>query len=198
MPPSGSATWSRCSAWACRVRSSRRRRARRARGHRCRSRCGAVAKSRCSWVQIARSIPTAGSVAEAIKYMTGGRGADVCIEVSGATPALADAIRAVAYSSPRRRDGLLPGRGARLVLGDEFHHNRVELICSQISGVSPAASHRWTKPRLWRTAVALQYASAEPAAADHPYGRIRRGAGAVRAARCGRTRHVAVGPDFGA
>ena len=25
------------------------------------------------------------------------------------------------------------------------------------AGVSPAASHRWNKPRLWQTAVRLQY-----------------------------------------
>lgn len=34
-----------------------------------------------------------GSIAERIKSETGGRGADVCIEVSGAAPALAEAIR---------------------------------------------------------------------------------------------------------
>ena len=37
-----------------------------------------------------------GGAAERIKAMTDGRGADVCIEVSGAAPALAAAIRAVA------------------------------------------------------------------------------------------------------
>jgi threonine dehydrogenase-like Zn-dependent dehydrogenase len=43
-----------------------------------------------------------------------------------------------------------------LHLGDEFHHNRIELISSQISGVAPEASHRWSKLRLWQTAVRLQ------------------------------------------
>ena len=101
--------------------------------------------------------PTAGSVAELIKSETGGRGADVCIEVSGAAPALAEAIRTVAYSSRVIAMGFFQGEARGLQLGEEFHHNRIELICSQISGVSPAASHRWSKPRLWQTAVRLHH-----------------------------------------
>lgn len=44
-----------------------------------------------------------------------------------------------------------------LRLGDEFHHNRIELISTQISGVAPEGSHRWSKPRLWKAAVELQH-----------------------------------------
>ncbi|MDQ8757110.1 zinc-binding dehydrogenase [Sphingosinicella sp. LHD-64] len=101
--------------------------------------------------------PGAGGAAEAIKDMTGGRGADVCIEVSGAAPALADAIRAVAYASRVVVMGFFQGEVRGLELGAEYHHNRVELVCSQISGVAPEASHRWSKPRLWRTAIELQH-----------------------------------------
>jgi len=103
--------------------------------------------------------PTVTPVAEAIKEMTGGRGADACIEVSGAPPALADAIRSVAYSARVVAMGFFQGEVAGLRLGEEFHHNRVQLICSQISGVAPDASYRWSKPRLWRTAVELQHRS---------------------------------------
>ena len=99
----------------------------------------------------------ASAAAEAIKDMTGGKGADVCIEVSGAAPALTDAIRAVAYASRVVAMGFYQGEVAGLRLGDEFHHNRIELVSSQISGVAPAASHRWSKPRLWRAAVELQH-----------------------------------------
>jgi threonine dehydrogenase-like Zn-dependent dehydrogenase len=99
----------------------------------------------------------AADAAEAIKAETGGRGADVCIEVSGAPPALAEAIRAVAYSARVVAMGFFQGDVAGLRLGEEFHHNRVQLICSQISGVAPEASYRWSKPRLWRTAVELQH-----------------------------------------
>jgi threonine dehydrogenase-like Zn-dependent dehydrogenase len=95
--------------------------------------------------------------AEQIKALTNGRGADSCIEVSGAAPALSEAIRAVAYSSRVVAMGFFQGEIAGLRLGEEFHHNRVQLICSQISGVAPEASYRWSKPRLWRTAIELQH-----------------------------------------
>lgn len=97
------------------------------------------------------------AAAEAIKAETGGRGADVCIEVSGAPQALAEAIRAVAYSARVVAMGFFQGEVAGLRLGEEFHHNRIQLICSQISGVAPEASYRWSKPRLWRTAIELQH-----------------------------------------
>ncbi|MBW8812277.1 MAG: zinc-binding dehydrogenase [Caulobacterales bacterium] len=101
--------------------------------------------------------PGQGSPAEAIKAMTGGRGADACIEVSGFPPALAEAIRAVAYSSRVVAMGFFQGEAQGLRLGEEFHHNRVQLVCSQISGVAPEASYRWSKLRLWQTAVRLQH-----------------------------------------
>lgn len=103
------------------------------------------------------AIPAAGA-AEAIKDATGGRGADACIEVSGVAAALHEAVRAVAYSARVVAMGFFQGEAAGLRLGEEFHHNRVQLICSQISGVAAEASYRWTKPRLWRTAVELQAA----------------------------------------
>jgi threonine dehydrogenase-like Zn-dependent dehydrogenase len=102
--------------------------------------------------------PSSVSVAEAIKELTEGKGADACIEVSGAAPALSEAIRSVAYSARVVAMGFFQGEVAGLRLGEEFHHNRVQLICSQISGVAPEASYRWSKPRLWRTAVELQHA----------------------------------------
>lgn len=101
--------------------------------------------------------PSAGSISDAIKGETGGRGADICIEVSGAAPALAEAMRTVAYASRVVAMGFFQGEARGLQLGDEFHHNRIELISSQISGVAPEASHRWSKLRLWQTAVRLQH-----------------------------------------
>jgi len=101
--------------------------------------------------------PSSLSVAEAIKELTQGKGADACIEVSGAAPALAEAIRSVAYSARVVALGFFQGELAGLRLGEEFHHNRVQLICSQIGGVAPDASYRWSKPRLWRSAIELQH-----------------------------------------
>ena len=104
---------------------------------------------------VAHAIPPE-NAAETIKELTQNRGADACIEVSGAAPALSEAIRAVAYSSRVVAMGFFQGELSGVRLGDEFHHNRVELVCSQISGTAPEAMHRWSKPRLWRTAIELQ------------------------------------------
>jgi 2-desacetyl-2-hydroxyethyl bacteriochlorophyllide A dehydrogenase len=100
--------------------------------------------------------PAGGGVAEAIKARTDGRGADVTIEVSGVAAALHEAIRATAYSARVVALGFFQGAPTGLALGDEFHHNRVSLISSQISGVAPEQSYRWDKPRLARTVMALQ------------------------------------------
>jgi threonine dehydrogenase-like Zn-dependent dehydrogenase len=94
--------------------------------------------------------------AETIKTLTTGLGADICIEVSGSTRALQEAIRAVAYSARVVAMGFFQGEAQGLYLGDEFHHNRINLVCSQISGVAPEISNRWNKLRLWQTAVRLQ------------------------------------------
>lgn len=89
-----------------------------------------------------------GSAAEAIKQLTGGRGADVCIEASGSTAALNEAVRACAYSSKVVAMGFFQGEARGLFLGEEFHHNRIDIVCSQISGVNPALRHRWDAARL--------------------------------------------------
>ena len=101
---------------------------------------------------------TQGSVAERIRELTGGRGADACLEVTGSYRALHEAIRSVAYSSRVCAAGFMQGDGVGLRLGEEFHHNRVQLVCSQISGVAPALQHRWDAYRLARTAMDLAVA----------------------------------------
>jgi threonine dehydrogenase-like Zn-dependent dehydrogenase len=96
------------------------------------------------------------AVAETIRAETAGRGADVCLEVTGSTAALNEAIRAAAYSARVVAMGFFQGEAAGLRLGEEFHHNRVSVVCSQISGTSPELSYRWDRLRLWQTAIRLQ------------------------------------------
>ncbi len=93
--------------------------------------------------------------AEEIKRLTGGRGADVCIESSGSTHALNEAVRACAYNSKVVAKGFYQGHAAGLFLGEEFHHNRVQIICSQISGVRPDLVGRWNPDRLAQTFMGL-------------------------------------------
>jgi threonine dehydrogenase-like Zn-dependent dehydrogenase len=98
---------------------------------------------------------TKASPAEEIKALTENRGADVCIEISGSYRALHEAIRSTAYNSKVVSSGFYQGEGTGLFLGEEFHHNRVNVVSSQIFGVSLALDHRWTVGRLERTVMSL-------------------------------------------
>ncbi len=93
--------------------------------------------------------------AEAIKAFTGGRGADICIEASGSTVALNEAVRACAYSAKVVAMGFFQGEARSLTLGEEFHHNRINIVGSQISGVNPTLKYRWDGLRLAQTFMGL-------------------------------------------
>jgi 2-desacetyl-2-hydroxyethyl bacteriochlorophyllide A dehydrogenase len=95
------------------------------------------------------------SPAEEIKRLSEGRGADVSVEISGSYPALHEAIRSTAYNSKVVSAGFFQGDGSGLFLGEEFHHNRIRVVCSQISGLSPTLDHRWSVERLERTVMSL-------------------------------------------
>jgi threonine dehydrogenase-like Zn-dependent dehydrogenase len=97
-----------------------------------------------------------GPAAEAIKDVTHGRGADVCFEVSGSTAALNEAVRAAAYSARVVAMGFFQGEATGLSLGEEFHHNRINLVGSQISGTDPELKYRWDDLRLAHTILRLQ------------------------------------------
>jgi threonine dehydrogenase-like Zn-dependent dehydrogenase len=96
------------------------------------------------------------SPAEIIKELTRGRGADVTFEASGSAHALHEAVRATAYSARVVALGFYQGQAQGLSLGEEFHHNRISIVCSQISNVDPALSYRWDRLRLIHTIMDLQ------------------------------------------
>lgn len=96
------------------------------------------------------------SPAEEIKNISGSIGADVCIEASGSPAALNEAIRAAAYNAKVITLGFFQDEAKGLFLGEEFHHNRVQIICSQIGGLAPRYSYRWDRARLDRTIMNLQ------------------------------------------
>jgi len=93
-----------------------------------------------------------------IKEGTRGRGADTVIEATGSDSALNEAIRSVAYAGRVVSLGFYQNNAQGLYLGEEFHHNRVQILCSQIGAVNPALSYRWDVPRLEHTVMALQEA----------------------------------------
>ncbi|MBP3964716.1 zinc-dependent alcohol dehydrogenase [Paenibacillus lignilyticus] len=96
-----------------------------------------------------------GDVASRIKELTGGRGADIAIEISGASGALHEAIRSVVYNGRVVTAGFYQGGAKDLYLGEEFHHNRVQLIGSQISGINLQLTNRWDRLRMERTIMEL-------------------------------------------
>lgn len=97
-----------------------------------------------------------GSPAEQVKRLTQGRGADVVIECTGAAAALHESVRACAYNARVVALGFVQGGAEALRLGEEFHHNRIQIICSQIGNVDPALSQRWNRLRLIHTIMELQ------------------------------------------
>jgi 2-desacetyl-2-hydroxyethyl bacteriochlorophyllide A dehydrogenase len=91
-----------------------------------------------------------------IRKLTENRGADVCIEISGFTPALHEAVRATCYSGRVVCSGFFQGNANGLFLGEEFHHNRINIVGSQIFGVNPSLTYRWNKLRMEQTIMELQ------------------------------------------
>jgi 2-desacetyl-2-hydroxyethyl bacteriochlorophyllide A dehydrogenase len=116
-------------------------------------------------LELARSVgaelvvdASAGPAAETIREITDGRGADVVIDLTGSAAALHEAIRSAAYAARVVVAGFVQGDATGLRLGEEFHHNRIELVSSQIANVPPRLAQRWTPLRLERTIVDLHAA----------------------------------------
>ncbi|MEV0597476.1 zinc-dependent alcohol dehydrogenase [Nonomuraea cavernae] len=94
-----------------------------------------------------------GSVAEYVRKRI--EGADTAIELSGSHQGLHEAIRTVRRGGRVVAAGFYQGDGIGLRLGEEFHHNQVQLVSSQIGGVASWLAHRWDVERLQRTFMEL-------------------------------------------
>lgn len=95
-----------------------------------------------------------GGSGAAIREWSGG-GVDAAIELSGSDRALHEAVRSVVVDGVVAASGFYQGGAEHLRLGEEFHHNRVRIVASQISGVPVALGSRWGQPRLVRTFMGL-------------------------------------------
>lgn len=91
----------------------------------------------------------------AVRKLTNNRGADVVFELSASDRALNEAIRAVCYNGKVIVLSWYPGTLPNVYLGREFHHNRIQLICSQTGGIRPELSHRWSLSRRMAAVLAL-------------------------------------------
>ncbi|WP_407359553.1 zinc-binding alcohol dehydrogenase [Microbacterium sp. LBN7] len=98
-----------------------------------------------------------GGAGERIRELTGG-GADSAIELSGTDRALHEAVRSVVTEGLVAASGFYQGGASNLRLGEEFHHNRVRIVASQISGVPVSLGGRWNQARLVRTVMGLVFA----------------------------------------
>jgi 2-desacetyl-2-hydroxyethyl bacteriochlorophyllide A dehydrogenase len=86
-----------------------------------------------------------------LRRQDGNRGIDVAIELSGTYRALHEAIRCVGPGGTVVAAGFYQGGGVGLRLGEEFHHNSVRLIASQIGAVAAGLAPRWDVERLHLT-----------------------------------------------
>lgn len=99
--------------------------------------------------------PFADKVAETVRGLTAGRGADAVIEVSGAAPALHEAIRTAGYNGTVVAMSWYGGSFETLSLSGEFHHNRTRIISSQVGATNPYLGPLWSVGR--RAAIARAF-----------------------------------------
>jgi 2-desacetyl-2-hydroxyethyl bacteriochlorophyllide A dehydrogenase len=79
-------------------------------------------------------------VARELKQRLGAEGIAVVFECSGSTRALQEAIRTVRRRGRVVAVGFYQGEATGLFLGDEFHHNGVEIRSAQIGNIHPSWS----------------------------------------------------------
>ena len=87
--------------------------------------------------------------------------ADVAIETSGATAGLHDAVAAAGLGGTVVTVGFYQGGAPELRLGEEWHHNRLDMVSSMGAWGAPHRSApAWDRPRVLRTVVGLLAAGA--------------------------------------
>jgi 2-desacetyl-2-hydroxyethyl bacteriochlorophyllide A dehydrogenase len=85
-----------------------------------------------------------------------GRGADVAVETSGSAAGLHDAVAAAGLGGTVVTVGFYQGGAPQLRLGEEWHHNRLDMVSSMGAWGAPHRSHpAWDRPRVMRTVVDL-------------------------------------------
>lgn len=92
---------------------------------------------------------------ERIRALTGGRGADLAIEVSGRGAALQSAVECVATEGTVVAVSWYGTKPVTLDLGGHFHRGRVRIISSQVGRLNPALAPRWDHDRRMATVLEL-------------------------------------------
>lgn len=86
-------------------------------------------------------------LAERVRALTAGRGADVAIDASGSGAALQAAINLVADEGTVVVVSWYGTKAVSLYLGGHFHRGRVRLRSSQVGRLDPALAPRWDHAR---------------------------------------------------
>ncbi|MGI8888483.1 MAG: hypothetical protein ACR2GB_05875 [Nocardioidaceae bacterium] len=76
--------------------------------------------------------------------------------MSGSYQALHGAVRTAGYNARVVAAGFFQGAASPLRFGEEFHHNRISIVGTQISGVAPHLQHRWDELRMSGTVLSLE------------------------------------------
>jgi 2-desacetyl-2-hydroxyethyl bacteriochlorophyllide A dehydrogenase len=86
----------------------------------------------------------------------GGRGADVAIETSGVTAGVHDAMAAAGLGGRVVLLGFYQGGAPEVRFGEEWHHNRLDLVSSMGAWGAPHRDHpSWHRARVMETVVDL-------------------------------------------
>ncbi len=120
-----------------------------------------------SRLQVAREMGAAdvvaadaqGGAGAVVRELSAG-GVDAAIELSGSDRALHEAIRSVVIEGTVVASGFYQGGAGNVRLGEEFHHNRVRIVSSQISGTPVGLGTRWNQARLVAAFIAQAAAGA--------------------------------------
>ena len=110
-------------------------------------------RERAGWIG-AEAVVHPDQAAEAIAELTDGRGVDVYVEASGATPALQGAIDATGQEGTVVVISYYGKREASLRLSPEFHLRRQRIVSSMVGMIGSGLQPRWNAER--RMAVAME------------------------------------------
>ena len=113
----------------------------------------AARRERAAWIGADAVVAPEDAVA-AVLELSGGRGADVAVEASGAPRALQTAIGATGHEGTIVVLSYYGTREVPLVLSPEFHYKRQRIVSSMVATVGSGLQPRWDRAR--RTAAAFE------------------------------------------